>query len=119
MNFNFRGACATLIKAHPRKMTEQKSAVAPESEKDLANDEVISLLTLVPLKIPQREIFGGCRDVSDFQKLNRIGEGTYGIVYRARDTKTKEVVALKKIRMESEKEGETRFIHAALIASHL
>ena len=84
---------------------KQKSASDPGREDALSNNEVISLLTLQPLKIPQREIFGGCRDVADFQKLNRIGEGTYGIVYRARDTKTKEVVALKKIRMESEKEG--------------
>lgn len=81
------------------------SSEASEGTKDLRGDEVISPLTLQPLKIPQHEIFGGCRDVADFRKLNRIGEGTYGIVYRARDTKTDEVVALKKIRMESEKEG--------------
>ena len=24
--------------------------------------------------------FGDCRDVDDFQKLNRVGEGTYGVV---------------------------------------
>ena len=30
---------------------------------------------------------------------------TYGIVYRARDTKTGEIVALKKMRMEREKDG--------------
>ena len=41
--------------------------------------------------------------LSEFEKLNRIGEGTYGIVYRARDTKTGEIVALKKMRMEREK----------------
>ena len=34
-----------------------------------------------------------------------MGEGTYGIVYRARDTKSGEVVALKKMRMEREKDG--------------
>ena len=38
-------------------------------------------------------------------KLNRVGEGTYGIVYRARDTKTNELVALKRVRMEKEKDG--------------
>ncbi|VDP05945.1 unnamed protein product, partial [Soboliphyme baturini] len=35
---------------------------------------------------------------SEFEKLNRIGEGTYGIVYRAKDTATGEIVALKKLR---------------------
>ena len=31
------------------------------------------------------------RFVTEFEKLNRVGEGTYGIVYRARDTKSNEV----------------------------
>uniref|UniRef100_A0AAX7U515 mitogen-activated protein kinase n=1 Tax=Astatotilapia calliptera TaxID=8154 RepID=A0AAX7U515_ASTCA len=49
--------------------------------------------------------FGSCRSVREFEKLNRIGEGTYGIVYRARDTKSDEIVALKKVRMDAEKDG--------------
>uniref|UniRef100_A0A8B9GZP2 Cyclin-dependent kinase 10 n=1 Tax=Astyanax mexicanus TaxID=7994 RepID=A0A8B9GZP2_ASTMX len=49
--------------------------------------------------------FGNCRNVKEFEKLNRIGEGTYGIVYRARDTRTNEIVALKKVRMDKEKDG--------------
>ncbi|KAJ3121856.1 Cyclin-dependent kinase 10, partial [Irineochytrium annulatum] len=32
-------------------------------------------------------------------------EGTYGVVYKARDRKSGEIVALKKIRMENEPEG--------------
>ena len=34
-----------------------------------------------------------------------IGQGTYGVVYRARDKETQAIVALKKLRMEREKEG--------------
>ncbi|MCL7051682.1 hypothetical protein MKW94_030070 [Papaver nudicaule] len=47
----------------------------------------------------------GCRSVREFERLNRIDEGTYGVVFRARDKKTGEVVALKKVKMEKEKEG--------------
>jgi len=43
--------------------------------------------------------FGNCRAVAEFEKLNRIGEGTYGTVYRAKDTKKNEIVALKRVKM--------------------
>uniref|UniRef100_A0A667X7P5 Cyclin dependent kinase 10 n=1 Tax=Myripristis murdjan TaxID=586833 RepID=A0A667X7P5_9TELE len=55
--------------------------------------------------VPQNDRLGNCRSVKEFEKLNRIGEGTYGIVYRARDTKSDEIVALKKVRMDKEKDG--------------
>mmetsp|Transcript_33035 Transcript_33035/g.58189 ORF Transcript_33035/g.58189 Transcript_33035/m.58189 type:complete len:303 (+) Transcript_33035:161-1069(+) len=40
-----------------------------------------------------------------YQKIEKIGEGTYGVVYKATDTLTNEIVALKKIRLESSDEG--------------
>lgn len=43
--------------------------------------------------------------MEEFNCLNRIEEGTYGVVYRATDKKTNEVVALKRLKMEKEKEG--------------
>ncbi|KAM3828614.1 cyclin-dependent kinase 10 isoform 1-T2 [Vipera latastei] len=55
--------------------------------------------------VPAAHRLGRCRSVKEFEKLNRIGEGTYGIVYRARDTQTGEIVALKKVRMDKEKDG--------------
>lgn len=73
--------------------------------KELAADEVVSPATGKAVKICRSGYVGSCRSVSEFEKLNRVGEGTYGIVYRARDLKSKEIVALKKIRMENEKEG--------------
>ena len=81
-------------------MAGKKSAV-----KSIPEHMVISPVTQKLEKLPQHEILGACRSVSEFEKLNRVGEGTYGIVYRAKDLKSGETVALKKIRMEREKEG--------------
>lgn len=35
-----------------------------------------------------------------FQKVEKIGEGTYGVVYKARHRDTGQLVALKKIRLD-------------------
>ena len=43
--------------------------------------------------------------MENFHKIEKIGEGTYGIVYKATDKITEQVVALKKIRLETESEG--------------
>uniref|UniRef100_A0A0N5AWQ9 Protein kinase domain-containing protein n=1 Tax=Syphacia muris TaxID=451379 RepID=A0A0N5AWQ9_9BILA len=43
--------------------------------------------------------------LEDFKKLEKIGEGTYGVVYKGQNTKTGQMVAMKKIRLESEDEG--------------
>lgn len=65
----------------------------------------------------------GCRSVEEFHCLNRIEEGTYGVVYRARDKKTNEIVALKRLKMEKEKEGfpitSLREINTLLKAQHV
>jgi serine/threonine protein kinase len=40
-----------------------------------------------------------------YQRLEKLGEGTYGIVYKCKDMHTGEIVALKKIRLEKEDDG--------------
>ncbi|CAN6620676.1 cyclin-dependent kinase 1 [Trichomonascus vanleenenianus] len=45
-------------------------------------------------------------ELSDYHRLEKVGEGTYGVVYKAQDIKNgNRIVALKKIRLEAEDEG--------------
>lgn len=54
---------------------------------------------------PARRRWNWSRDVSDFEEIEQIGEGTYGQVWMGRDKRSGEIVALKKVRMDQEKEG--------------
>lgn len=56
------------------------------------------------LPVPKPRVWSaGC--VAEYEKLGKVGEGTYGEVFKARHRVTGEMVALKKIRMENEREG--------------
>ncbi|KAF8537714.1 kinase-like domain-containing protein [Trichophaea hybrida] len=47
-----------------------------------------------------------CRHVeTSYERLNHIEEGSYGIVSRARDMETGEIVALKRLKLEREMDG--------------
>jgi len=72
-----------------------------------SDNEIRRPETPEPEKPPHRciNMLQGCRSVDEFERLNKINEGTYGVVYRARDKKTSEIVALKKVKMEKEREG--------------
>ena len=45
------------------------------------------------------------RCVDMFERLEIIGEGTYGKVFKAVDVKSRQLVALKSVKLENEKEG--------------
>ncbi|TNN07715.1 Cyclin-dependent kinase 11B isoform 1 [Schistosoma japonicum] len=77
-----------------------------EFRKDIVNeDEINSFKAKPPGKPFYFPSIQGCRSVEEFECLNRIEEGTYGVVYRARDKKVNEIVALKRLKMEKERDG--------------
>lgn len=49
--------------------------------------------------------FPFCDEVTKYEKMAKIGQGTFGEVFKARHKKNKNLVALKKVLMENEKEG--------------
>lgn len=46
-----------------------------------------------------------CRSVYNYTRLNHIEEGTYGIVFRAKCNATGNIYALKKLKLEEERQG--------------
>lgn len=59
----------------------------------------------LPDEPPMRKRWRWSRDVSEFEELEQIGEGAYGDVLMGRDKVSNEIVALKKVKMDQEKEG--------------
>uniref|UniRef100_A0A3Q3SAU6 cyclin-dependent kinase n=1 Tax=Mastacembelus armatus TaxID=205130 RepID=A0A3Q3SAU6_9TELE len=106
--------------ATPQSQTHSRSPTPEENYiPDSPPASPVEMKKELPKYLPALQ---GCRSVEEFQCLNRIEEGTYGVVYRAKDKKTDEIVALKRLKMEKEKEGfpitSLREINTILKAQH-
>jgi cell division cycle 2-like protein len=94
------------------------------TEEDTATSMPISPVRRVVAKPvnPPIPTLHSCRHVDNYEKLNRIEEGAYGVVFRARDRKTGDIVALKKFKLEKEKNGfpitSLREIRTLMLAKH-
>ncbi|KAF8313859.1 Pkinase-domain-containing protein [Clavulina sp. PMI_390] len=75
--------------------------------------------------VPQRNeypTFTSCRSVYCYERLNHIEEGSYGVVFRAREKETGDIVAIKKLKLDEEKNGfpitSLREVMALMICKH-
>jgi cell division cycle 2-like protein len=67
---------------------------------------------LLPLHNP---LLQGCRSVYDtYDRIARLSEGTYGIVWKAKDLTTQEIVALKQIKFDPQQQQNQGFPVTAL-----
>ncbi|KAJ4430963.1 hypothetical protein ANN_19556 [Periplaneta americana] len=113
---------------------EEQESESTGNEKNIpfTSDKNTKLdLAMIEKLPPYLPAIQGCRNVDEFQTLNklfyfclpiRIEEGSYGVVFRAMDKHTEEVVALKRLKMDKEKEGfpitSLREINTLLKAQH-
>ncbi|KIK71170.1 hypothetical protein GYMLUDRAFT_66381 [Collybiopsis luxurians FD-317 M1] len=87
------------------KLKPKEPAPAPSSppkaipvSRSSAHSVYVPPRTHHPPIIPSRSVY--C-----YERLNQIEEGSYGVVFRARDKETGDIVALKKLKLEEEKNG--------------
>lgn len=101
-----------------RPVKQQKKATLPTESK--AVRQVIMRTEQPPPK--PYPYLRECRHVDNFERLNHIEEGSYGIVFRARDKESNEIVALKKLKLNPESGGfpvtSLREIHALMTIKH-
>ena len=83
---------------------KKRSRFSNWKNEELKVEEIVS----EPAYIPKRKfnpVLDGCRSIEEYEPLNKIDEGSYGIVFRAREKATSKIYAIKKVKLEREKEG--------------
>lgn len=69
----------SLILLHATDSPSSKRAFDPQAPVT-RKGVLMNFKTGDPMLIPDQDLYGRCRQVTEFEKLNRVGEGTYGIV---------------------------------------
>lgn len=92
--------------APPTKRRRLSNDHIPEQQQQTLSNNTTTTTNNEPniLTFPTQE-WGPCRNVTNFERLNHIEEGSYGFVSRAKDITTGEVVALKKLKMDNSPDG--------------
>ncbi|KAH0833697.1 hypothetical protein AYO21_04443 [Fonsecaea monophora] len=85
-----------------RSLDEEENGAAQATQPQVESEEVEEGAHL--LRFPRRE-FGPCGHVGQFEQLNDIEEGSYGVVSRARRKTSGEIVALKRLKMDHTNDG--------------
>lgn len=104
-----------------RRRVEESDGASPQPVQTTAPRGTQPALSGVPSRAAHPHI-QGCRSIAAYERLNRIEEGSYGVVSRARDRNTGEVVALKQLKLDKERNGfpitSLREIHTLMEARH-
>ncbi|CRG91392.1 cell division cycle 2-like [Talaromyces islandicus] len=90
----------------------EKATERPTKRRRISNEPIPSAETEGEKVEVQRKLlrfpapeWAPCRHVDNYEPLNHIEEGSYGLVSRAKDLVTGEVVALKKLKLDNSPDG--------------
>ncbi|KAJ2789565.1 hypothetical protein H4R21_006711, partial [Coemansia helicoidea] len=115
-------------KAHAPAVEHSEPASVDDEQPRASPEAVPATGAELPALLPTHAVqdfahLSGCRPVDEcYKRLNKIEEGTYGIVYRAQEIATGDIVALKHLKLDQERNGfpitSLREIHTLLLAKH-
>ncbi|KAF8338150.1 kinase-like domain-containing protein [Cantharellus anzutake] len=123
------------LKVIPKKKKRKAKAASddsPQSIRDSTQSPLARHVSPQPRDPPRRSVFvpprsaypafSPCRSVYCYERLNHIEEGSYGVVFRAREKETGDIVAIKKLKLDEEKNGfpitSLREIMALMVCKH-
>ncbi|XP_057971208.1 probable serine/threonine-protein kinase At1g54610 [Malania oleifera] len=105
---------------------ERKVRIREEENRDLGGDVLEKILQKKKIagdelvdgwprwladNIPREVLLGLVpKSVDSYEKLEKVGQGTYSNVYKARDRATGEIVALKKVRFDASEAESVKFM---------
>ena len=78
----------------------RRMALEAAAEEEQEPQDLQSIYERLLAKRQRVGLLQGCRSIEDFEHLNVISEGTYGVVYRAKDKVTQQIHAIKKVKLE-------------------
>ncbi|PON52267.1 Serine/threonine protein kinase [Trema orientale] len=92
--------------------SRRDSARIAKKKKKIGGDELVNGWPKWLVDNISQEVLAGLvpRSADSYDKLAKIGHGTYSNVYKARDKKTKRIVALKKVRFDTSEPESIRFM---------
>ncbi|MCL7040762.1 hypothetical protein MKW94_028485 [Papaver nudicaule] len=97
-----------VVSIHHQQQHPKAAAISP---KDIENEHVAAGWPPWLAAVAGEAIRGWVpRRADSFEKMDKIGQGTYSNVYRARDLETGKIVALKKVRFDNLEPESVRFM---------
>lgn len=92
----------------PKKRTKHESSQRPSESNSSSSSPPPPPRFSHSIYVPPRTrhpTISSSRSVYCYERLNQIEEGSYGVVFRAKDKQTGDIVALKKFKLDDEKNG--------------
>ncbi|KAF9423437.1 hypothetical protein HW555_001246 [Spodoptera exigua] len=89
-----KNRCKGNVRRQKKNLKQNSSNMNEEDNQDITDS-----------KSPFHSEFQDCRSIDEFQYLNKIDEGAFGVVHRAKDRQTGEEVAIKQLKQINQREG--------------